>query len=667
MNVFDSIFSGNIAQALGWALVHSIWQIAIVSLLLAAVMVVLHDKSARLRYLIAIGSLGLILLVSAITFFSVLQSPRATATGNVEISQITYTQLFFDTNYQQGFFTAWMSNISSFIEQNLNLFLAAWFVGVGILSVRLTGGIAYIMRLRSKRLKPVAANLNAKLLKLTERFQLKKKVQLFESALVSVPTVVGYLKPYILVPVGTFAGLPVNQIEAILAHELAHIKRNDYLINIFQSVLEIVYFFHPGIWWISNTIRKERELCCDDLALESGCDAITLARALTTIEELSINQSKTTLAMALTGKGTLLNRIKRLIGHSEKSSSTVNGISGTLIILITALIAFTMNSSDVFSSATKQQNLFSNAVYNDKTPIGKSSLTSIITPVSFKDSIRINKNLTIDDRDALVIIKDDKGDVKDIRINGKSVPKENWNEENLQALINQRLGAPVAPVAPVPPVPAVGHPDAPVPPAPCAPFNSQLPPVPPVPAFPPFPPMNFDMKGFNFDLNMEDFKADMTPAERKKFEKKMEKFNKEMEARSKEWEKKYGKEWEMKIQQEWEPQMKDFEVKMNAWAKEAEPHLQMLASNTLDNFNFNATDLNGFMFNSTSNANLEQQLINDGLIKSGESYQFSISGKNKELTVNGKKQSAELFEKYDKLIKNSNRIKSDDYSISISK
>ncbi|MNS91716.1 hypothetical protein D3C72_1258220 [compost metagenome] len=140
-----------------------------------------------------------------------------------------------------------------------------------------------------------------------------------------------------------------------------------------------------------------------------------------------------------------------------------------------------------------------------------------------------------------------------------------------------------------------------------------------------------------------------------------------MEAKSKEWEKKYGKEWELKMQQEWEPQMKDFEVKMNAWAKEAEPHLQMLATNSLGNFNFNAPDFEGFMFNDHSNANLEQQLINDGLIKSGESYQFSISGKNKELTVNGKKQSAELFEKYDKLIKNSNRIKSDDYSISISK
>lgn len=630
MNAFDSIFSGNIAQALGWALVHSIWQIALVSLLLAAIMIVLHNKSARLRYLIAICSLGVILIISAITFFSVLQSPYATATNNASVSQITYTQLFFDSNYQQGFFHSWMNNISSFIEQNLNLFLTAWVVGVGLLSIRLTGGITYIFRLRNRQLKPVAANLNAKLQKLEERFQLRRKVQLFESALVKVPTVVGYLKPYILVPIGAFSYLPLNQIEAILAHELAHIKRNDYLINIFQSVLEIIYFFHPGIWWISNTIRKERELCCDDLAVASGCDAITLARALTTIEELSISQPKTTLAMAFTGKGSLLNRIKRLIGHSEKNSTTLNGVSGTVIILITALITFTMNSSDVFSSSTKKQKLFDKAVFNDEAPVAKSSLTSIITPVALKDSIRINKNLTIDDRDALVIIKDDKGEVKDIRINGKSVPKESWNEENLQALINQRL------VAPVPPVPPVDMPAPPVPPAPdCKHFNGlQLPPVPSVPAFPPFPPMNFDLNGLNFD--MSDFNADMTPAERKKFEKKMEKFQKEMEAKSKEWEKKYGKEWELKMQQEWEPQMKDFEVKMNAWAKEAEPHLQMLATNSLGNFNFNAPDFEGFMFNDHSNANLEQQLINDGLIKSGESYQFSISGKNKELTVNGK-------------------------------
>ncbi|POY38463.1 hypothetical protein C3K47_03455 [Solitalea longa] len=670
MNSFDSILNGNFSQALGWTLIHSIWQIAIISLILAALMVVLRDKSARLRYNVAIGSLGAVLAISIFTFLSVWTSTPATS-QSINFNQLSYSQLFFEANTQSNFVSNWWNLLGSFIQQNLNLILIAWTIGVAILSVRLIGGVSYIFRLRNRHLKPVTEQWQNKLKKLEDRFEIKRKVALFESALVQIPTVVGYLKPYILVPLGTFAALPANQIEAILAHELAHIKRNDYLINILQTIVEIIYFFHPGIWWISNTIRKERELCCDDLAVSSGCDAISLARALSNIEEFFSTQPKTTLAMALNGKGSLLNRIKRLIGHQEQSTTTLNSFSGTAIILIAAIITFTMNSTNVFSSEKKDKKPIEKTLNTEKTPVQAVSLTNISSGKFVNlDSIKINNNVSIDDKDAVVIIKNDKGEVKEIKVNGKAIPKENWNQKELQMAISQRMGTQVAPIPPPPPVGAASPIGAvpPVPPTPPVPGSSALPPIPPVPAL---PPMSFNFPGFNFNLDMSDYKENMTPAERKAFEKKMKKFEKDMEAWGKEYEKNFGKDWEQKMEKEWEPQLKQWEMSMDEWSKQAAPQLEAMAANMANmnpevNMNFPAHSFN-FDMNNNFSLSLEQALVADGLIKKDESYSFMISGRNKELIINGKKQSPEVFEKYDKLVRKSSGAKGEDYTFSISK
>jgi len=105
-------------------------------------------------------------------------------------------------------------------------------------------------------------------------------VRLLISALVQVPTVIGWLRPVVLVPVGALSGLPAEYLEALLLHELAHVRRHDYLVNILQSVAEALLFYHPAVWWVSGHIRAERELCCDDVAVAVSGDALTYARAL---------------------------------------------------------------------------------------------------------------------------------------------------------------------------------------------------------------------------------------------------------------------------------------------------------------------------------------------------------------------------------------------------
>jgi beta-lactamase regulating signal transducer with metallopeptidase domain len=122
--------------------------------------------------------------------------------------------------------------------------------------------------------KPVDASLHTKLKLLAERLAVRRAVQLTESALIQIPTVVGWLRPVILLPASALTGLNTEQLEAILAHELAHIKRYDYLVNMLQTIVETLGFYHPAVWWISHKIRAEREHCCDDLAVSISGDRV---------------------------------------------------------------------------------------------------------------------------------------------------------------------------------------------------------------------------------------------------------------------------------------------------------------------------------------------------------------------------------------------------------
>jgi hypothetical protein len=149
---------------------------------------------------------------------------------------------------------------------------------------------------------------------------------------VAVPTAIGWLRPVILLPVGALTGLTVQQLEAIIAHELAHIRRHDYLINLLQTVIETLLFYHPAVWWVSRRIREEREHCCDDLAVSVCGDALSYARALFTMEQL--RAATPPLAMAANG-GALMNRIERLVGVKTQRQNHFTGWLAALLILST--------------------------------------------------------------------------------------------------------------------------------------------------------------------------------------------------------------------------------------------------------------------------------------------------------------------------------------------
>ena len=189
--------------------------------------------------------------------------------------------------------------------------------------------------------KQVNDTLHSKLKVLAKRLRVNRTVQLMESALVQIPTVVGWLRPVILLPASALTGLSSEQLEAILAHELAHIKRVDYLINMLQTVVEILGFYHPAVWWVSHKIRAERENCCDDLAVAISGDRVCYARALTSMEEIRAGRGQLVrsggLAVAATG-GNLLGRIRRLVGKDPAEKNRFSWVpAATVILLIIAL------------------------------------------------------------------------------------------------------------------------------------------------------------------------------------------------------------------------------------------------------------------------------------------------------------------------------------------
>ncbi|MBC7821782.1 MAG: M48 family metalloprotease, partial [Planctomycetaceae bacterium] len=227
----------------------------------------------------------------------------------------------------------WNERVRRGIAPALPWLVGMWLLGVVVLSLRLLVGWRVVQRLKRFAVVPAAEAWQLRSKDLATRLGISRTVKLVESALIEVPTVIGWLRPMILLPVSVLTNLTPQQLEAVLAHELAHIRRHDYLVNLLQTAIETLLFYHPAVWWLSRLIRSEREHCCDDLAL-SLCDSpVTYVSALAVMEELRASPA---LTMAASG-GSLLNRIRR-IALGPVSDSRRSIWWGASLIALTALV-----------------------------------------------------------------------------------------------------------------------------------------------------------------------------------------------------------------------------------------------------------------------------------------------------------------------------------------
>ena len=228
------------------------------------------------------------------------------------------------------------------------MLLSAWIAGVVMLTLRLFSGWMWVQRMKSRDARPVREGIETMGRRLMRRLHIGRAVRFLESKTVDVPTVIGWLRPVVLLPVSTLAGLTPRQVEAILAHELAHIRRHDYLVNLLQVVVETLLFYHPAVWWLSHRIRVERENCCDDLAVSLCGDPVAYAAALAELEGLRGSSGE--LALAASG-GSLLQRIKRVLGAPTHAGRAPGWLAAGMALLLVAALSVSAASTDARGSS----------------------------------------------------------------------------------------------------------------------------------------------------------------------------------------------------------------------------------------------------------------------------------------------------------------------------
>jgi hypothetical protein len=224
----------------------------------------------------------------------------------------------------------------------------AWFAGVTACSVRLAAGWISAARLRSSHNRPPSAEWQHALQRLIERMRVGRPVRLRVSDRVESLSVIGWLRPVILAPLGLLTGLAPDHVEALLAHELAHVRRHDYLVNLLQGIAESLLFYHPAVWWFSGQIRVEREHCCDDLAVAASGDVLTYARALAELESARPAHFKAALAA---NDGSLVRRIRRLIDPAAHAPSRPGAAWVLSVLLLVAIGGVGMRAAQPASVA----------------------------------------------------------------------------------------------------------------------------------------------------------------------------------------------------------------------------------------------------------------------------------------------------------------------------
>jgi beta-lactamase regulating signal transducer with metallopeptidase domain len=344
--ILSGSLTGPMAQAMGWALLHLLWQGVLVAAILAATLALMKRQSANARYLASCGAMiALLVLLVATAVRSYDPTPAAAPVAfpaTVSMHAATLLDTTADPSAispnDQPTTAQLFARAVAVAAPRLPIIVLIWATGVLLLSVRLLFGWLRAHELARRSSVPAGRDWQRAAARLADALGLRRGVELLESAAVEVPTVIGFLRPVILLPMATLSGLSTEQIEMILAHELAHIRRHDFLINLLQAVVETLLFYHPAVWWISHRARVEREHCCDDMAVAVCGNALQYARALTRLEEMRVDPVH---AFIAANGGSLMTRIRRLIGERGESPNGPSrwAAGAALLTVLLALLA----------------------------------------------------------------------------------------------------------------------------------------------------------------------------------------------------------------------------------------------------------------------------------------------------------------------------------------
>ena len=587
--------SDKLLHALGWTLVHSIWQLLVIAGVLWLVLKVARKAPSALTYGMAVGALMLSFLATLVTFLYLWTRPEGMhllPSGELILPvDLANSNPSFD-------WEVWLAQGIFWTEQNLSLVVNFWFFGAILFLFRLISQFAEIRNLR-KTSQPFG-NLEVQTLtdRLVTTLGISRKIEIRTTARAHSPVTFGVLTPVILLPAALVFQLSPAHLEAVIAHELAHVKRNDYLSNLLLSTLEVLFFFHPCYWWMSQTVKELRENAADELALKVGISATDLANALAEVLQFaSQHPPELSLAAGKKRNPTLL-RIKRMLGYPTENYPQTPLISIPMLLtllLCAGLVASAPQETTQrtsFEQSKQNADLSALATLQDTTlKVGKDSTTNSLVMVRQKDDL----TLTFDDGKTY-LMKDGKlihaGDTVLLGPKAKAA-LEKFARRQLEGLAMPAL-------APMPPMPAMApmFSMAPMPPMPEMPPMASVPVIGvEIPLFPMYgvevPEVGaMEVEGFPIQvlevMSLQEDTTKMSKAEKEKWRKSVkegaENWSKEFEMKAQEWEEKFQKEFAPKLKEfevkmkEWEkanePQMKEFESKMKAWEESQGPKLK---------------------------------------------------------------------------------------------
>ena len=332
---------------IGTVFTDTLWQGLIIGFSLLIGLFFLKKGDARSRYNLAATAMIAMLLWTSYDLIRILRTGMQLVSFQEGINQVSSGEIngLRNNNYVlvPGLTYSSVSGLfRSFyliLGRYYSLIVPMWIGGICLLTLRFAGGWMITFRLRNRSVFPLAANWQNCTEDLITVLNIGKKVFLKGSYKITSPMVIGYINPIILIPAVIISSLSYSEMEAILAHELAHIRRHDFLFIFIQNVAEILLFYHPVTWMISSFLNKEREKCCDDIAVSINNDSVPFAKAITLMEDLNV-QNKIPAVYFLGRSNNLLIRMKRILHNGMKKSNIAERIAASVIIMSGLCIIF---------------------------------------------------------------------------------------------------------------------------------------------------------------------------------------------------------------------------------------------------------------------------------------------------------------------------------------
>ena len=348
----------DLMEALFGTLLHSVW-IGLVTALIAALFIVgTKNSQSVLRYNLLVGLLSLFSLSMILVFVQTLNKVNIMA-NLFGFNQSEQNTIF---KFQLDIFMA-LNQVFEILKHYAVPMILIWFLIILFKSIQLLVGLHGVTYLKKTKNFAAGNYWEQKVAVLARQLNINQSIAIFQSGLAKIPMVIGHFKPVILMPIGLLNHLSLNEVEAILSHELAHIKRRDYLVNILQNIIEVLFFFNPAVLWLSKAIREERENCCDDLAIACTNDKNGYLKALVSCQEFSLNSAGFAMSMA-NGKGQLIARIRRIAFNTRASLTRLEKTTFTVsfCFLLALGAALKMAESPIQRSPLKKEITYVNGL-----------------------------------------------------------------------------------------------------------------------------------------------------------------------------------------------------------------------------------------------------------------------------------------------------------------